>query len=431
MKVEVLTTGEEVLSGQITDTNASWLSGVLAENGFAVTRRTTVGDRLDDLVECLRERSRFADILIVNGGLGPTRDDLTAESAAKACEVPLVEFPQWVEALEQKFALINRKVTPENLKQAHLPQGSTLLDNRAGTACGFHLELNGAQLFFTPGVPHEFKIMVREQILPHLKARFQLNKIFVLQRLYSFGIAESNLDALLADIFLPEGFQLGYRPNLAAIEIKIMGSDHNLTAAQTKARKIAEAVRKRIADHLVYEEDERMEPVVQKAMMAKGFQLALAESCTGGMIANQLVSVAGSSGYLEAGYVTYSNRAKTEMIGVPELLIQQFGAVSHQVARAMAEGAVRTAGVSHGLAVTGIAGPGGGTEQKPVGTVGFSLCTPKQTYTQVLQIPPWGRRRIRALAATIALDMLRRHLQEVPVFGNYDYATRTFEETAP
>lgn len=421
MKVELITTGEEVLSGQITDTNASWLSDLLGRNGLAIHRRTTVGDRLEDLVSCFRERARAADIIIVNGGLGPTSDDLSAQAAALALDEPLVEFGSWVEVLKTRYGKLGRVLSDSNRKQALLPRSATIIDNPVGTACGFSIDLHGAMLLFTPGVPHELKRMIRNEILPLLTKKFQSGGAALLQRLHCFGMPEAHLNDLLRPIPLPAGVSLGFRAHLPVIEIKIMGRDTPAGRIRRDMDAVAEAVRAVLGAVIVFEGDSSLEAEVQAIMIQKGYNLALAESCTGGLLSGRLVDVAGSSAYLQGAYVTYSNHAKSEMVGVLPKLIAQHGAVSSQVARAMAEGAKKRIETSHGLAITGVAGPGGGTPQKPVGTVAFALATPAGVYSQMVAMPDLGRRNIRLISAVLALDMLRRHLLGLEVLGSFEF----------
>ncbi|MDJ0841451.1 MAG: competence/damage-inducible protein A [Acidobacteriota bacterium] len=424
MKIEIISTGEEVLSGQITDTNSSWVCQLLEEHGLQVSRRSTVGDRREDLLAVFQERSQKAEVIIVNGGLGPTVDDLSAEIAAQALGESLVRRREWVERLEEMFEKSGRKLNPENLKQAMLPPSAEIIDNPVGTACGFMIQLNDALLYFTPGVPYEFKRMMTHEIIPDIKKRFHIETVCRLRRLHCFGIAESRLDGLLRDISLPDTVKLGFRAHLPTIEIKIMGLSKSEETLTVEMDRVADAIRERVADRMIYEGDGSLQQEIQDAMIARNHTLALAESCTGGMIAEQLVHVAGSSAYFERGFVTYSNEAKIESIGVPPELIERHGAVSAEVAEAMARGAQKTAGVSHALSVTGVAGPEGGSEEKPVGTVAFGLATPDKVHVQMLRAPNWGRTRIRTISAAVALDMLRRDLQGLDPFGHYDL-TRT------
>jgi len=419
---EIITTGEEVLSGQIVDTNAVWLSQWLAEHGLRLVRRNTVGDRMADLVSLLRERSQVADVIIVNGGLGPTVDDLSAQAAAEAADQPLVTFQEWVEALEKKFSNWGRPMPPRNLKQALLPANATILDNPVGTACGWVMPIGRAVVYFTPGPPIELKRMMADQVWPHLKRQTDLQPQSFLKKMNTLGLPEARVDELFTDLELPEGFQLGFRAHFPFIETKIMawGPTNAETTRQKEA--LAEEVRRRLGQFLVYEDEASLAAWLLREMRNAAFTLALAESCTGGLVASQLVSVPDSSAFFDRAMVTYSNQAKIDMVDVPPEILEEHGAVSLETARAMAIGARKRAGTTHALAITGIAGPGGGSEEKPVGTVGFSLATPGMVHSQLLRLPQWGRTRIRLISAAIALDMLRRKLVNAPVFAGFDYA---------
>ena len=390
--------------------------------------RVTVGDRLEALATTFKQRARQADVVIVNGGLGPTSDDLSAAAAALALGEDLVEHSDWHEALKAKFARMDRIMDPANLKQAMLPRSAEILDNPIGTACGFAIELDGAAFFFTPGVPSEMKRMVREQIFPSLEKRFGLAPASWLQRLHCFGVSESRLGRLLDEIVLDPQVTLGFRAHLPTIEIKIMGKGADGAEVRDHMQATAREIRDRIGENIIAEGDHGIAGYLQDLMVAGGHTLALAESCTGGMAASDLVEMPGSSAYFDRSFVTYSNRAKTEMLGVPPQLIETHGAVSLETAREMARGARLRAAVSHALAISGVAGPDGGTEDKPVGTVAFALATPQHLFSQVLRTPKWGRSHIRRIAAAAALDMLRRHLTGQPVFGNYDLSKRIREE---
>ncbi len=434
LRVELITTGEELLSGQITDTNATWISVLLGENGLMVGRRTTIGDRIESLVACFQERSAHADVIIVNGGLGPTSDDLSAQAAALALGEEVVLFNDWVEVLQKRFVKLGREMSPANLKQATLPRSAEILDNPVGTACGFVIRLNGCLLYFTPGVPSEMKPMMKNVILPHLRSRLEITFRAVLKRLHCMGMAEAHLGALLETIELPEGIHFGFRAKRPTVEIKIMGLGRDMAVLGKQIEVVAVKVRELLGDIIVFEDDHTLATAIQELMISAGGTLSLAESCTGGLIASMLVAVPGSSAYLDRAAVTYSNQAKSDMLGVDLALIEAKGAVSLEVAREMARGIRRRSGTSHSLAVSGVAGPGGGTPDKPVGTVAFALDCPEGTFSLMVQGPPWGRDAIRTASAGLALDMLRRQLTRHQVFPNYDFTkivAKEFQKAEP
>ncbi|GAA5214578.1 CinA family nicotinamide mononucleotide deamidase-related protein [Corallincola platygyrae] len=419
-RIVMISTGDEVLQGDIVDTNAAWLSQQLNENGLQMSWRLTVADELSDLSRAFSEASQYADWIIVNGGLGPTSDDLSAEAAANALGEPLKEFTSWIDVLLERYQSRGRVMPESNRKQALLPVSAVLIDNPVGSACGFVIELNGARLLFTPGVPSEFKLMVKEQILPRILDAVEVTPP-AMYRWLTFGLSESRLNDFLGKIELLEGMTLGYRSAMPSIEVKlkvVQGIEQ-----QTVEHVISQIV-DALGDNLFCHHNKGFAAEIQSLMLSREASLALAESCTGGMLASELVALAGSSAYFQRGYVTYSNEAKQQDINVPAQILEQYGAVSEQVAIAMAEGARAKAGTDYALSITGIAGPDGGTEEKPVGTVGFALATPDRTYSQLLRLPNRGRGLVRSVAAAMAMDMLRRYLIGKPVFGEYEFIKR-------
>jgi len=407
MQLEMISTGEEVLSGQITDTNAAWFADTMMSHGIELQQRTTVGDRMDDLVRIFTERSREADVVLVNGGLGPTSDDLTAEAMAKAAGVPLVEDQAWRMHLEEWFARRGRTMPHTNLKQCLVPANAILVDNPVGSAPGFRVKLNRAWLFFTPGVPSEFKQMVTEQFLPFLRETFELDTATRLHKFQTFGHGESLLAERISTLPVPNGITLGYRPSMPHVEIKVFARGAAaLAAMDTYLGKL----RALLGDALVSERCPTLAGEVHMLLREQGKSLALAESCTGGMLASQLVEYAGSSDYLQYGLVTYSNAAKTKLLGVSEQLLVQHGAVSSETALAMAHGARTIDDADFALAITGIAGPDGGTPDKPVGTVVIALCDRTTSWVQTVALGQRSRTLVRTMSCAVALDMLRRRL---------------------
>lgn len=427
MKIEMICTGEEVLSGQIVDTNAAWVANTLMESGYELSRKTTVGDRLDDLVGAFKESAARADLVIVNGGLGPTSDDLSAEAAAQALGEPLVMFDQWRTVIEQMFASRGRTMTSSNLKQAMLPASAVVVDNPVGTACGFRVKLDGAWLFFTPGVPHELFRMVQEQLLPFLIDQDPLNGGSVkVHKLLTLGQAESAMANEIDDIPMscPEGVTIGYRASMPHIEVKLF---HRARVDEAQWQAYLTEVKSALGDSLVGENQKSMGEIVHSLLIERGETLALAESCTGGMVADQLVTLAGSSAYLLGSLVTYSNSAKQSQCGVRAQTLEQFGAVSLETVAEMAQGARRALGSDFGVSISGIAGPDGGTEEKPVGTVCFCVCSDQGHWSQTLAFGSGANRSrtlIRKLSSAVALDMLRRHLLGLDPIADYPFLRR-------
>ncbi|EIB98141.1 MULTISPECIES: nicotinamide mononucleotide deamidase-related protein YfaY [Pantoea] len=286
IRVEMLSTGDEVLHGQIVDTNAAWLADVLFQHGLPMTSRTTVGDSLDSLIATLQARSHEADVLIVNGGLGPTSDDLSALAAAQACGVELEMQQGWLEQMEAWFASRGRVMAASNRKQAEIPANAELIDNPVGTACGFALQLNRCWMFFTPGVPSEFKVMVEQQIIPRLKAKFTPPEPPVCLRLTTFGRGESDIAAELESLPLPEGVVMGYRSSMPIIEIKLTGP-----ASQRVAMEQAwQQVRLLLAECTIFEGTEGLPSLLARELTQRGAALAISEQYTAGLLYWQLAA---------------------------------------------------------------------------------------------------------------------------------------------
>lgn len=407
MQLEMISTGEEVLSGQITDTNAAWFADTMMNLGIELQLRTTVGDRLDDLARVFTERSHHADVILVNGGLGPTSDDLSAEAMAKAAGVPLVEDSAWRMHLEDWFARRGRTMPQSNLKQCLVPANAVVVDNPIGSAPGFRVKLNRAWLFFTPGVPAEFKPMVTEQFIPFLRETFQPGAATRLHKFQTIGYGESMLADRIATLPVPAGITLGYRPSPPHVEIKVFARGDAALAAMDAWLPQVRAV---LGDAVVSERFPTLAEEVHTLMCENKHTLALAESCTGGMLSNLLVEYPGSSAYLQMGLVTYSNDAKRQLLGVPAAVLATDGAVSTETALAMARGARSLADTDFALAVTGIAGPDGGSADKPVGTVVIALADRAACWVQTVSLGQRSRTLVRTLSCAVALDMLRRRV---------------------
>ncbi|CAH6661345.1 nicotinamide mononucleotide deamidase-related protein YfaY [Pseudocitrobacter vendiensis] len=284
INVEMLSTGDEVLYGQIVDTNAAWLADFLFEQGLPLSRRNTVGDKLDDLVSILRERSTQADVLIVNGGLGPTSDDLSALAAATAKGESLVLHEPWLAQMEKFFKERGRVMAPSNRKQAEIPASAEFIDNPVGTACGFAIKLNRCLIFFTPGVPSEFKVMVQQEILPRLRARFEIPEPPLCLRLTTFGRSESDLAQSLDHLALPAGVSMGYRSSMPIIELKLTGPASERQAMEA----LWPEVKKVAGDSLIFEGTEGLPKQLARALQDKQLSLTLSEQFTGGLLALEL-----------------------------------------------------------------------------------------------------------------------------------------------
>ena len=418
--IDFISTGDEVMTGEIDDTNASWVSQFLLEQGLLLSRRYTVSDNLDELVAVFSECSRRADIVIVNGGLGPTEDDRSAEALGISIGQPLVMFDDWVQQMRAKYLRLNRVMSPANLKQALLPQGIEIIDNLVGTACGFQVKHRRAMFYFTPGVPHELKTMLRGNIWSDLTTRFNLPPRQEVRKFFTYGYGESDLVEILQPLQLPSTIILGYRAAMPFIEIKLTaaaGPELNAKCVQ---------LQQLLGERLLYCGDSSLAAEIQRMMIAAGKTLALAESCTGGLAASTLIAEAGSSAYFDRSFVTYSWAAKCEQLGVVLSELEQFGAVSETVAAAMAVGVLSKCTADVALSITGVAGPNDDVtpagELLPKGRVIFSLAVRGgRTTTLVCQFRYRSRTQIRQMAATFALDMLRRYLSGLPIKSDLNY----------
>lgn len=418
--IDFISTGDEVLTGEIDDTNASWLSQFFLDQGLLLSRRYTVADDLNELVSVFEECSQRADIVVVNGGLGPTEDDLSAEALAQVLKQPLVMFDAWVAQMREKYQRMNHAMSKANLKQALLPKSVDIIDNPVGTACGFKVKHNRAMFYFTPGVPHEFKTMLKGEVWPDIYGRFNHLTTKEVKRFFTYGFSESDLVDYLKPLQLPANITLGYRAAMPFIEIK-------LTAAAGPALdEKCVLLKQLLGDRLLYCDHSSLAAEIQRLMVEQKKTLALAESCTGGMVASTLVAQAGSSAYFDRGFVTYTGVAKRQQLDVPQVLLDSDGAVSESVAAAMAQGALRHSNADIAVSVTGVAGPDDDVSPAgdvlPKGRVIFALAVKGQdTIVVPSQFRFRSRNQVREMASTFALDIIRRHLLGLPVKSGLSY----------
>jgi len=425
MKLEMICTGEEVLAGQIVDTNAAWLGNQLMDAGFEMQRRTTVGDRVADLVDVFIERSGRADIILVNGGLGPTADDLSAQAMADAMGVELVENTQWRNILEAWFSERNIPLSANNLKQAKLPKGAVMVDNPVGTACGFRVKLNRAWLFFTPGVPHEFKRMVAEQFIPFVRDQDHENMPVNVTKILTVGVGESDMAQHLEKCDWPVGLTLGYRSYTPYLELKLIA--RNVSEGLQKVA--IEQASKLLGDAVVALNQETLAGEVHRLLLDNKHTLAVAESLTGGEICSQLVAFAGSSSYLKQGIVSYCNEAKIALLDVSAQTIVDHSEVSLECVAQMAAGAAKCnnqiESTQFAIATSGVAGPTGGSDERPVGTVVIAVKAGEVIHSQQIAISyRRSRTYIRELSVAVAFDMLRRAILELDPIAKYGYIKR-------
>jgi len=408
-KASIVSIGNELLSGQTVDTNAAYLSGELLSIGIPVVSSYTIGDDTDAIVRAFNLAAADADIVLATGGLGPTDDDLTRQGFAKFLGAELQLQTELLDRIQNFFTKRNLQMSERNKIQAYIPAGAKALANPLGTAPGIMAEAKGKLLVALPGVPSEMKQMFAESVLPELQ-RFAGTQAVVVRKLKCFGTGESNIAELLGPLM-----QRGRNPLInCTAKHGIITLTINATAKdKDKAHQMAEESEKSLRNklgELVYGTGEQtLAEVVGEKLARQKMTIAVAESCTGGTLAKLLTDIPGASRYFTHGWVTYSNIAKTGELGVPADLIQKYGAVSEQVAQAMAQGARKKAQTDFAIGITGIAGPAGGTEQKPVGLVYISVDSDNGCDTK--RCPFSGDRRfIRLRAAHTALNMLRMKL---------------------
>jgi len=405
VRIETLCTGDELLTGLTADTNSTHFQNRLLERlGLVVRRSTVVPDLREDIVEALLALAGRADAVLVSGGLGPTADDFTAECAAKAAGVPLVEHAGAAQHIRDRFARRDLTVTPNNLRQAQVPAGAEVVINTEGSAPMFVLRVKACTFFFVPGVPKEYRHLVDAEVLPRLVALAGPRPKRVLCVLKVMGIFESQLDAKVQHLYAEHPrVTFGFRTQAPENHLKLLADD---AAALAPARAACLAL---LGDAVFAEGEQTLAGAVGEKLKARGQRLALAESCTGGLVAAELTSVPGASTWLESSAVTYTESAKQRWAGVSASALAEHGAVSEVVARQMAAGVRAAAGVEWGGAVTGYAGPAGGTASDPVGTVYLAVAGPGVDVVQ-RQHWPFDRERVRRWAAWGLMDLLRRQL---------------------
>ena len=408
MKLNLLMTGNELMSGVTVDSNSALIARLLEALNMRVGSKLAIGDDLGQICAEIERLAGLSEVLVVNGGLGPTSDDLTSEALARVIGVPLVENAEALAHLETWCGRRGLALNAANRKQALLPAGSVLIPNRVGSAVGFRVQHRGCEIVCTPGPPGELRPMLEEHILPWLVERYPLREPVVITRFQIFGVGESSLQELIRTGMpdWPTDVELGFRAGAPLVELKVSSFS---SRAENARRACEERLRALLADYIVGMGDTTLPSCLVALLAARGERVALAESCTGGLIAALLTEVPGASRVFEAGYVVYANRIKERMLGVSHETLERHGAVSEQVVREMAAGALRESGAEHALAVSGIAGPDGATPGKPVGTVWIAWGNAGNIRARELYFPV-ARKLFQTMVAATALDLLRRDL---------------------
>ncbi len=409
---EILSTGDEVCLGSVIDSNSAHISAGLDEIGIRVTRHSCVGDDMVELVAAMAEIGSRADIAVITGGLGPTVDDLTAEAAAMAAGADLLLDPVASKSIETYFAGFSRKMAGSDIKQAMLPCGATPIVNTCGTAPGFIFKIGRCRCYFLPGVPKEMKAMLSLSVIPDIAVYQGLEKSVTLRRELSvFGLPEALVNEKLKGFkLLFPMVKLGMIARFPVITVKMtaIGTDRKILADEIE--KSGRWSADQLGDKVFSLEGRSMEAEIASLLVKNHATIAVAESCTGGLISHLLTNIAGSSDYFLFSGITYSNDAKRKILGVPEETLITYGAVSEETVKEMADGVRRISGATLGLATSGIAGPTGGTDERPVGTMCIGISLPDKTVAYRFNSPFKERLSNKQIFAICALDLLRKQL---------------------
>ena len=412
MKACIISIGNELLNGQTVDTNAAWFSGKLLEMGIAVAGVWTVPDEQSRIVAAIRQASQEGDLILVTGGLGPTDDDLTRQAVAAYLDRPLESRPELLSQISGFFEKRGKKMAPNNRSQADVPAGSTALDNPIGTAPGFWVCKDSIFLAVMPGVPAEMKRMFTDQVIPRMARSVVGGPVVVSGKLRCFGAGESDMTQKLGDLMKRRRNPLiNCTCGSGEIVLHIIATDQERETAQAMIEKDKRLLRQCLGDWVYGQDDQTLAAVVGDLLRARHKTIALAESCTGGLLSQMLTDSPGASDFVRAGWVTYSNEAKISQLGVSEEVIADFGAVSEQVARMMAQQAAQKSAADVAVAITGIAGPDGGTDQKPIGLVYIAVVIDGDCRVKECRFPPANRHWVRLRSALTALNLVRLRLE--------------------
>lgn len=412
MKSEIISVGTELLLGQIVNTNAKYISLKLSTVGIDVFFQTNVGDNSKRLKECLEIAVKRSDVIILTGGLGPTMDDLTKETVAEFFDLPLIEDTDSKLSIENYFNKSNRKMTANNYKQALFPEGSKILPNKIGTAPGCILKKNGKIIIILPGPPSELIPMFDNYVYPYLKN--MSDKIIVSKVIKIFGIGESKVEDMVNDLLISSNPTVAPLIGDGIVTLRITAKSDNKEEAENMISKIEKKIKDVIGDYIFGSDDETMEYVIFNLLRERNLTLTTAESCTGGLLSKMITDIPGSSEIFKYGFVTYSNEAKQKMLGVSKQTLEKYGAVSIETAKEMAVNAKEIANADYSVSITGIAGPDGGTEKKPVGLVYIGLSYNNEFYVRKT-LTMGVRQRIRLISALNAMDMIRRHILKLKI----------------
>ncbi len=412
MKVGIVTIGNELISGKTQDTNSSFIARLMTVQGWRVPVAISVPDDEGAIRVALSYCMSMSDAVVVTGGLGPTLDDITTAAIAAAFGLTLYTDESVLANLKERFKNFHLKWTDNNAKQAVFPEGVETIENPVGSAWGYFLKKDGKIIAVVPGVPSEVQRMVPESVVPVFRRKLETETSYIESRTIKLsGITEARIDQTLTDInFGTLGVDIGFYPSFPEIQVVLTARCTSEKEAKERIKKAEICVTEKLRQYIFAYDQDTLEGTVAKLLSEKKLTLAVAESCTGGLITDRLTDVPGSSVFLERGVVAYSNESKKDLLDVSEDVLRDYGAVSEQVAVLMAEGVRRRGGCDLGLATTGIAGPTGGTDEKPVGTVFIALADGTRTHCRHFSFR-WGRRRNKAITSQTALIMLKRYLE--------------------
>lgn len=416
LNASIITIGDELLIGQVVDTNSAWIAQELNKMGIWVRRRVAVGDNREDIVRALDEESQEASIIIMTGGLGPTADDITKPLLCEYFGGKMVMNEKVLEHIKHLFEKVFKRpaamMLERNIKQAEVPDVCTVLHNARGTAPGMWFEKNGKVYVSLPGVPHEMKGLMADTVLPKLQQAFEMPAI-VSKTMVTYGMGESMLAERIKDFEenLPPIVKLAYLPNHGLVRLRLTAKGKDKQVLETVVTELHTQLKQQLSDVLVTDTDASLENVVANLLLQKGKTMGTAESCTGGFIAQLITAQRGSSAYYKGGVVSYANTVKQDVLGVSPATINQYGAVSEATVKEMVAGALKTLHCDYAVATSGIMGPDGGTEEKPVGTVWVGVGNKNKIEAALFQFR-FDRRRNIDTTAMNALNLLRKFIVE-------------------
>jgi nicotinamide-nucleotide amidase len=410
MKISFLAIGDELLSGKVADANGKYIADKAALHGLEMRFMLAAGDDETEIVAAFNFLVGQSDVVIVSGGLGPTPDDLTIEVFARYMGVELEFHAEVMEKIDLRFKLRNIPTPEANKKQAMIPKGAKIIENPVGTAPGIEAQFKNCFFLFLPGVPSEFRKMTDDSIIPRLRALDHDQKSLAMITLRTFGLPESGIADRLAKLSFDPRVKIAYLPELPEIYLRATAMLKDKDEALRVVNDAAQKIKAELKEYVFSDADEPMEVVVGKLLKAKGLTLATAESCTSGLVAKKITDIPGSSDYFLGGFVTYANQLKASALGVSADLLKERGAVDMEVARQMAKGAREKTGADLAISITGIAGPTGGTKDKPVGLVFMALASGEGIWSQKFMFLPWSRLQVRELSAETAMEIVRRKI---------------------